>query len=38
MGLKLTQIRNVVCVRDKYAEENIWAWTRVKDDSKSAWY
>jgi uncharacterized protein YraI len=36
MGLKLTQIKNVDCVRVKYAEENIWASTRVKDYGKSA--
>jgi hypothetical protein len=34
MGVKLTQIKNVDCVTDKYAEENIWAWTRVKEDGK----
>lgn len=36
MGLKLTLIKNVGCVGDKYSEENIWAWTRVKEGDKSA--
>jgi hypothetical protein len=36
MGVKLTQIKNVDCVRDKYAEENIWVWTRVKEGGKNA--
>jgi hypothetical protein len=36
MDVKLAEIKNVDCGRDKYAEESVWAWMRLNENAKNA--